>query len=152
MFNYTVPKSSCWGHVIRPKDPLKAKQRVNAFFEIYFEKLDPEWEVTRQMTVDLSWRAPILPNIEWPEELSRPETQKTFFILTGDRVIFMGGLLIPISSSASSSYEFLRRFVSDAPFRMSPKNFRVSVPAKRGKWKWTKPEGEIAERLLAVFA
>lgn len=152
MFNYTVPKSSCWGHVIRPKDPLKAKQRVNTFFETYFEKLNPQWEVTKQMDVVLSWRTSILPSIEWPEELLQPENQKTFFLLTGDRVIFPAGLLIPISSSAPSSYEFLKRFVSDAPFRMSPTNFRASVPAKRGKWKWSKPEGKIAEQLLAVFA
>jgi len=50
MFNYTVPKSSCWGHVIHPKDPLKAKQRVNAFFETYFERLVPEWEATTQVS------------------------------------------------------------------------------------------------------
>ena len=149
MFNYTVPKSSCWGHVIRPKDPVKAKQRVNAFFETYFEKLSPDWDVTRQMTVVLSWRTSILPNVEWPDESLQPA--KVLFLLTGDRVIFMSGILFPISSSGSASYEFLRRFVSDAPFRMSPRNFRVSVPGKPSKWRWAKPEGEIAERLHAVF-
>jgi|ERR1043166_3825612 hypothetical protein len=151
MFNYTVPKSSCWGHVIRPKDPLKAKQRVNAFFETYFERLVPEWDTTRQISFITSWRTSVLPNVEWPEEFLKPENQKISFILTGDRASFIGGILFPLSSSESASYEFLRRFVSDAPFRMSPKNLRVSVPGKSSKWAWRKPEGEIARRLQAAF-
>jgi len=151
MFNYTVPKSSCWGHVIRPKDPFKAKQRVNAFFETYFERLVPEWDATRQISSVFSWRTSVLPKIEWPEDFSKPESQKVFFILTGDRVMFMGGIPFPISSSEPVSYEFLRRFVSDAPFRMSPKNFRVRILGKSGRWAWQKPEGEIAERLRTVF-
>jgi len=32
MFNYIVPKNRCWGRVIRPKDPHKARPRVKAFF------------------------------------------------------------------------------------------------------------------------
>jgi hypothetical protein len=64
MFNYTVPKSSCWGHIIRSEDPLKAKQRVNASFETYFERLVPEWEATRQISQVVSWRMSLLPNVE----------------------------------------------------------------------------------------
>jgi hypothetical protein len=65
--------------------------------------------------------------------------------------MFMGGITFPISSSEPASYEFFKRFASDAPFRMNPKNFRVRVLGKSGRWAWKKPEGEIAERLRAVF-
>ena len=151
MFNYTVPKSSCWGHVIRPKDPHQAKLRVNAFFETYFERLVPEWDATRQTSLVTSWRTSVLPNVEWLEEFLKPENQKVSFILTGDRVMMMGGILFPISSSESASYEFLKRFVSDAPFRMNPKNFRVRILGTSGGWTWKKPEGATAERLRAAF-
>lgn len=151
MFNYTVSKSSCWGHIIRPKDPVKAKQRVNAFFETYFERLIPEWDTTRQLTFVLSWKTSVLPHVTWTEELATPESRKVGFLLTGDRVIFMGGIPFPISSSEPTSYDFLRRFVADAPFRMNPQNFRVRVMSASGRWTWKKPEGNVAERLQAVF-
>jgi hypothetical protein len=151
MFKYTVPKSSCWGHVIRPKDPLKAKQRVNAFFETYFEKLVPEWDMSRQLTFVLRWKTSILPNVDWADDFSKSEHQKVFFILTGNRISFMGGIPIPISSSEPASYDFLKRFVSDAPFRMNPKNFRVRLSNKSGRSSWQKPEGEIAAKLQWVF-
>ena len=151
MFRYTVPKSSCWGHVIRPKDPLKAKQRVNGFFEKYFEAMVPEWDRTRQIDATVSWRESVLPSVEWSEDLSNAENQKMFFLVTGDRVMFPGGMPFPISSEESASYEFLREFVTDAPFRMNSKNFRVRIRGKSGRWGWEKPEGEIAERLKAVF-
>ena len=150
MFSYRPPKSSCWGHVIRPKDPLKAKQKVNAFFEAYFERLDPEWDTSRQMTLALSWNASALPNIEWPEELLKLENQKwprVLFILAGDRVMFPGGLLFPISSTEPASYEFLGRFSTGAPFKMSPKHFKVVIVGKTGKLAWRKPDEGIVARL-----
>jgi hypothetical protein len=150
MFYYSVSKSSCWGHVIRPKDPLKAKQRVNTFFATYFEPLVPEWDATRQISIVLGWRAGVLPSVEWTDDLSKSENQKMLFVLTGDRVM-MGGIAFPISSSSPDSYDFLRQFVSDAPFRMSPQNLRVRVLGTSGRWSWKKPTGETAERLRAVF-
>ena len=136
--------------MIRPKDPVKAKQRVNTFFETYFERLVPEWDATRQISGVFGWRASVLPNVEWPDDF-KPENQKMFFILTGDRVSFMGGITFPISSSDPASYEFLRRFVADAPFRMAPQNLRLRVLGTSGRWSWKKPEGQMAERLRSVF-
>jgi hypothetical protein len=120
------------------------------FFEIYFERLVPEWDATRQISGVFSWRASVLPNVEWPDDF-KPENQKMFFILTGDRVMFMSGITFPLSSSDQTSYEFLRRFVSDAPFKMTPQNFRYRVLGANGRWSWKKPEGQIAERLRSVF-
>jgi hypothetical protein len=147
MFSYRPPKSSCWGPFIRPKDPLKAKQRVNAFFEIYFRRLDPEWDATRQLTLTLSWKVSILPNVEPPEKLQ----QQVLFIVTGDRVMFPGGLWIPISSAEPASYEFLRRFSADAPFKMSPKHFQVGIVGKTGRLAWRKPDEDIAAKLQQVI-
>jgi hypothetical protein len=65
--------------------------------------------------------------------------------------MMMGGIAFPISSSSPDSYDFLRQFVSDAPFRMSPQNLRVRVLGTSGRWSWKKPTGETAERLRAVF-
>ncbi len=143
MFTYCPPKGSCWGHVIRPKDPIQAKQKLNAFFELYFERLNPEWNPTRQFSLSLGWRASVLPNLESPEYLE----QKVLFIVTGDRVMFVGGLWIPISTTESASYEFLGRFSADAPFKMSPKHFKVGTLGKSGKMAWRKPDPDTAARL-----
>ena len=148
MFSYRPPKSSCWGHAIRPSDPLKAKQKVNAFFETYFERLDPEWDTTRQLTLTLSWRASSLPSIESPEDLQH----KVLFIVTGNRIIFLG-FWIPISCTESASYEFLRRFSADAPFKMSAKHFKVgaSIGKSLDLGSLRKPDAKIAARLQSVL-
>jgi hypothetical protein len=153
MFSYRPPKSSCWGHAIRPKDPLKARQRVNAFFKAYFERLEPEWDTTRQMTLSLNWNASALPNVDWPEQYLKPENQKwqkTLLILTGDRIACMM-LVIPVSPSEPSSYEFLKRFSTDAPFKMSPQHFQVGILGKTGKLAWRRPDEKIAARLKEVI-
>jgi len=93
----------------------------------------------------------VLPNVEWQDFSGEAEDAKMLFILTGNRVMFMGGIHFPVSSSEPSSYEFLKRFASDAPFRMNRKNFRVRMLGKSSRWAWQRPEGEIAERLQAVL-
>jgi hypothetical protein len=151
MFNYTVPKSSCWGHIIRPKDPVKAKLCLNSFFATYFEPLVPEWDVTRQFDFFTTWNKSVLPNIHWSDDFLNAESQSIFFLLTGDRVIFTGGIPFPISTSEPASYEFLKRFASDAPFRINSKNFRVRGATPNGRWAWKKPDADIAERLNELF-
>ena len=151
MFSYRPPKNNIWGHAIRPKDPVKAKLKVNAFFKTYFEQLDPEWDVTRQLTFELNWNTSVLPGIEWHEEFLGMENgrwQKVLFMLTGDRISFMLGLLFPVLSTEPASYAFLKRFSEDAPFKMSAKYFQVSTPVgNKGKWAWRKPDAEIYARL-----
>lgn len=150
MLSYRPPKSSCWGHAIRPKDPLKAKQRVNAFFETYFEHLAPEWDTTRQFTLKLNWKSDVLPNIDWPQELLKPENQqwqRVLIIVTGDRISFPLGLMFPILSNEPASYEFLRRFSADAPFKISSKHFQVGILCKSGKMVWRKPDTQMAAKL-----
>ena len=156
MFSYRPPKNSVWGNAIRPKDPLKAKEKVNAFFSTYFKRLDPEWDVTRQFDFGVNWNTAVLPNVEWPEEFLQPDNQKwqeVFFIVTGDRISFPMGLIIPISSSAASSYEFLGRFAKDVPFKMSAKHFQISVTVgKKGNFAWRKPDPNVTARLNEVIA
>ena len=74
----------------------------------------------------IEWKASALPDIEWPEELLKPKNQKRqygLFIVTGDQVMFPGGLTFPISSTEPASNEFLERFSADSPYKMSPKHF-----------------------------
>ena len=154
MFTYRPSKSSIWGHAIRPKDPLKAKLAVNGFFETFFEKIEPEWDTTRQFTLTLSWRTSVLPHVEWAAEFLKPEGQRwqqVMFIVTGDRIGFPMGLLFPISATEPASYEFLRRFSAQTPFKMSHKNFQVGVIGKSGKLAWRKPDADIASRLQEVI-
>ncbi|HXI71008.1 MAG TPA: hypothetical protein VNN22_11700 [Verrucomicrobiae bacterium] len=147
MFSYRPPKSSCWGHAIRPSDPLKAKQKVNAFFETYFERLDPQWDTTRQFTLSLTWNASALPSVESPDYLQ----QRVLFLVTGNRIMFAGGLWIPISFTEPTSYEFIRRFSGDAPFKMSAKHFKVGVLVGQDLGTLRKPDAEIAARLQSVL-
>ena|SRR5208282_3557375 len=154
MFTYRPSKASIWGHAIRPNDPFKAKQAVNRFFETFFEKLEPEWDTSRQFTLTLSWRTSALPRIEWAAEFLTPESQqwqKVMFIVTGDRISVPMGLLFPISVTEPASYEFLRRFSAEAPFKMSHKNFQVGITGKSGKLAWRKPDADITARLQEVI-
>ena len=153
MFSYRPPKGSCWGHAIRPKNPLQAKQRVNVFFEKYFERLAPEWDTTRQLTLELSWNASVLPSIQWHEDFLKSENlqwQKNIITLTGNRIAFLG-FRFPLSSEESASYEFLQRFSTDAPFKMSSKHFQVGIAGKTGKLLWRKPDADIAARLAKAI-
>jgi hypothetical protein len=155
MFLYRPPKSSCWGNAIRPKDPIKAKAKVNDFFAAYFEPLEPEWDPSRQMTLTLNWKTSILPRVEWAPEYSKPgneQWQKVMFIVTGDRIIFMLGLVFPISVNDLASYEFLRQFSENAPFKMSAKHFQTGLVGKNGKLAWRKPDPGVAARLHEFIA
>jgi hypothetical protein len=66
----------------------------------------------------------------------------------GGRFMFVLGLLIPISASESSSYEFLKKFSADAPMKMNPKHFRVfTTGGKKLTKSWRKPDADIAAKL-----
>jgi hypothetical protein len=45
MFVYRPPKSSCWGHSIG-KDSIKAKLKLDAFFDAYFERVGSQGPTT----------------------------------------------------------------------------------------------------------
>jgi hypothetical protein len=147
MFVYRPPKDMCWGHAVKPKDPLKARQKVDAFVEAFFERV----EQRNAGSLILRWESSILPNITWPEEYLKPvhqTRQEILFIFTGDRVSFPLGLLIPISPHALSSYAFIGHLSQAAPFRMSPKHFNVVVRiGKQGTLADRKPDLQIAKLL-----
>jgi hypothetical protein len=145
MFSYRPPKRNCWGHAIGSKDPLKAREELDAFFDIYFDRVD---EPSKSLT--LAWKRSVLPNINWPEELLKPENEPYQWILVvvfDNRVGFPFGLNFPISPTEPASYQFLGRFSADAPFKMSPKYFSVGVLCKNGKMVIRKPNAEIAAKL-----
>jgi hypothetical protein len=144
MFVYRPPKSSCWGHALKPLSKLEA------FFEAYFEPVEHNQPGTRVMT----WKTSILPNTDWPEAFLKPEAQvsrQLFFIVRANRLMFPMGIVFPISPQESSSYEFLRRFGQKTPFKMSPKHFQVGILGKSGRLAWRKPDADVAARLQEVL-
>jgi hypothetical protein len=124
------------------------------FFETYFE--GPYVEKP-DGGLSLSWKESALPNIDWDPELLLPENErfkKVLFLVSsmaGDRISFPLGLLIPISATDPSSFEFLKKFSEDAPFKFSAKHFKVGLPTgKKGKLAYRKATGEIAARLASA--
>ena len=149
MFVYRPPKGSCWGHSIG-KDPIKAKVKLEAFFDAYFERVESQ----SPTTLVLAWKSSVLPKVEWPEAFLGPENQKVrqfLFMVMGDRVMFPMGIVFPLSTIEPASFEFLGRFSTDAPFKMSAKHFQVGVVGKSGSFAWRKPDAEIAAKLEEVI-
>ena len=149
MFVYRPPKGSCWGHSIG-KDWTKAKQKLDALFDAYFERIE---SVSPTSTV-VAWKSSVLPKVEWPAVFQGPENQKVrqfLFGVMGNRVMFPMGIVFPLSTVEPASFEFLGRFSSDVPFKMSAEHFMVGVIAKNGSFAWRKPDAEIAAKLEAVI-
>jgi len=145
MFVYRPPKGGCWGHSIG-KDPVKAKLKLDAFFDAYFEQVDS----VSPTTLVLAWKSSVLPKVEWPEAFQGPENQKVrqfLFGVMGDRVMFPMGIVFPLSTIEPASFEFVGRFGTDAPFKMSAKHFQVGIVGKAGSFAWRKPDAEIAAKL-----
>jgi len=149
MFVYRPPKGSCWGHSIG-KDSAKAKEKLDALFDTYLERI----ESMDSTTLIVAWKSSVLPQVDWPEAFLGPEKQKVrqfLFIVMADRVMFPMGIVFPLSTIEPASFEFLGRFSADAPFKMSAKHFMVGVIAKNGGFAWRKPDTEIAAKLEAVI-
>jgi len=145
MFVYRPPKASVWGHSIG-KDQIKAKLKLDAFFDTYFERVDS----VSATTLVLAWKSSVLPKLEWPEAFQGPEQQKVrqfLFGVIGDRVMFPMGIVFPLSTVEPASFEFLRRFSADAPFKMSAKHFQIGTVGKTGSFAWRKPDAAIAAKL-----
>jgi hypothetical protein len=144
MFVYRPPKGMCWGNALKPKDPVIAKQKLDAFLETNFELVKQR----NAMFSMLRWKRSALPSVDLPEEYLKPEYHEFWFGFTGDRVMFPSGLWIPILPQEMSSYEFLSRFSESAPFTLSPRHFSVLIPSgKHGRLVSRKPDGNIARRL-----
>lgn len=142
MFVYRPPKGSCWGHSLG-KDPVSAKQKLDAFFNVYFDRVAPQGPA-------VAWKSSVLPRIDWPEAFQGPENEKVrqfLFMVMADRVMFPMGIVFPLSPAEPSTFEFLGRFCADAPFKMSAKDFQIGVVGKNGSFAWRKPDADIAAKL-----
>ena len=149
MFVYRPPKGSCWGHSIG-KDPAKAKQKLDALFDAYFERVEQQSPTTSVV----AWKTSVFPKVEWPAAFLGPVNQKVrqfLFMVMGDRVMFPMGIVFPLSPSEPASFEFLGRFSTDAPFKMSAKHFQVGIVGKSGSFAWRKPDAEIAAKLEQII-
>src|SRR5262245_43169575 len=115
MFSYRPPKSSVWGHAIRPKNTELATQKLNVFLDAWFEPfVRDEGSYDSYYTCHLNWKSALLPNTDWPEEWLKPEYDRSrgsscmVTLGNGSRISFGRGLMIPISPDDPSSYEFLK--------------------------------------------
>ena len=154
MFVYRPPKASSWGHALRPKDPQKAAECLQQFFETYFEG---PYQLNSSGAYELSWKDSALPNIDWDPSLLLPGYERfkiaSFLMssLVGERVSFPLGLFIPVSPSDPATYAFIKNLCRDAPFKFSAKHFKVGMPTgKKGKLKYVKAIGEMAARLATA--
>jgi hypothetical protein len=143
MFLYRPPKGSCWGHSLG-KDTAKASVKLDAFLDAYFERVDS----ASPTTWFVAWKDSILPKMEWAEAFQGSENRKGFLVsVSGNRVMFPMGIVFPLSTTEPTSFEFLRRFSTSVPFRMSAKHFLIGFVAKNGGFSWRKPEAEMAGNL-----
>ena len=140
-----------WGHAYRPKNPVEGKEKMNAFLDAYFERVEPDVQDGTCLTFKVNWKDMILPNVAWPEHFWKPENKHLrliMFVLMGDRISFPLGILFPIPLTEPASYDFLKQFSLDTPFKMSAQHFNVVVPiGKKNKYAARKPDAEIAARL-----
>jgi hypothetical protein len=160
VFSYRPPKGSCWGHAIRAANLDQAKQKLQAFFDRYFDPPEPQevadpWD----FAWDMKWKEGILPHVAWLEWFLKPgreSAQRSTFFVTlgaGSRISFPMGITFPLSPNEPSSYEFLKQFNADAPFKMSAKHFSIGIlRGKKGNLAWRKVEGEILAKLQEAMS
>ena len=145
MFVYRPPKGSCWGHSFG-KDQTTGMPTLNAFVDSFFERIEQQSPTTSV----LAWKDSVLPKVEWPDVFLGPDKQKVrqfLFMVMGNRVSFPMGIVFPLSTIEPASFEFLRRFSTDAPFKMNAKHFMVGIAAKNGKFAWRKPDADVLAKL-----
>jgi len=118
--------------------------KLEAFFDVFFERVEQQGSTTSV----LAWKDSVLPKVEWPDVFLGPDNLRQFlFMVMGNRVMFPMGIVFPLSIVEPASFEFLRRFSTEAPFKMSAKHFMVGITANNGKFVWRKPGADIAAKL-----
>ena len=149
MFVYRPPKGSCWGHSFG-KDQTTGLPKLNAFLDTFFNRVEQQ----SPNTLVLAWKDSVLPKVEWADAFLGPEKQivrQFLCTIMNNRVGFIMGIVIPLSTTDPASFEFLKRFSAEAPFKMSAKHFMIGTTAKNGKFAWRKPDAEIAAKLAAAI-
>jgi hypothetical protein len=145
MFVYRPPKGSCWGHSIG-KDQTTAMPKLDAFFDAFFERVEQQ----SPTSLVLAWKDSVLPKVEWPDVFLGPDKQKLrqfLSLVMGNRVMFPIGIVFPLSPVEPASFDFLKRFSTEAPFKMSAKHFMVGTTANNRKFAWRKPDADILAKL-----
>ena len=155
MFLYRTSKAMIWGHASRPKNPVQGKEKMNSFLDKYFERVEPDEEDGTWLTFKVNWKSAVLPNAAWPEHFLKPgntHLRLIMFGFMGDRITFPLGIVFPIPLNEPASYDFLKQFSLDAPFKMSVQHFNVVIPTgSKGKYAARKPDAEIIARLNEVI-
>jgi len=119
---------------------------------------DPIW---LEFEASVAWKESVLPAVQWhPEFLGPPagnhHLKHTWYLIRLKErglIQFILGAVIPIPVDDPASYNFLRQFCADAPFKINPHKFLVSAPVgKNGKWAFRKPNAEVQKRLIKALS
>jgi hypothetical protein len=155
IFLYQAPAMTA-GEAYRARDSAQAKEKFNALLDKYFERVEPDEHNGYGMTFKLNWKCAALPNSAWPKQFLKAENGESrliMFILTEHSISFPSGIVFPIPLKEPTSYNFLKQFSSETPFKMNPQYFSVVIPiGKKGKYAARKPDAEISARLNEVIS
>ena len=150
IFLYRTPTMTA-GEAYWPRDSAEVKEKFHSFLDKYFERVEPDEHNEYCMIFKLHWKSTALPNAEWPKQFLKAEnghSRHITFILTEDRISFPSGIVFPIPLKEPTSYDFLKQFSSETPFKMSAQHFSVVIPiGKKGRYAARKPDAEISARL-----
>jgi hypothetical protein len=143
----TEPKRLEWN--LKQDDYLQA---VGYILEGYPWPQPPANPVSLSFTLLLKWKSSVLPKMDWPGEYAREVFEIGWHVrmvaFLRNRSFVTTSLQIPLSSKESASYDFLKSFSADAPFKMNPKHFRViESTGKSGKLAQGKPDAIVTARL-----
>ena len=150
IFLYRTPDMTA-GEACRPGDSAEAKEKLDSFLDKFFERVEPDKHNELCMTFKLNWKSTALPNAEWPKQFLKAKnghSRLIKFILIGDRISIPSGIVFPIPLKEPTSYNFLKQFSSETPFKMSTQHFKIAIPiGKKGRYAERKPDAEISARL-----
>jgi len=137
------------GEPCRPGDSAQAKERFNSFLDKYFERVEPDEDNELCTIFNLNWKSTALPNAAWPKQFLKENgrSRRITFILIQDR-ISLPDLVFPIPLKEPASYDFLKQFSSETPFKMRVEYFSVAIPiGKNRRYATRKPDAEMSARL-----
>jgi hypothetical protein len=138
------------GEAFRPGDSAQAREKFNSFLDKYFERVEPDEHNGFGMTFTVNWKSKSLPSAESSPHFLKQNGHLRLitFTLIGDRIGFPSGIVFPIPLKEPASYNFLRQFSSETPFKMSAQHFSIVIPiGKNGRYAARQPDAEILARL-----
>jgi hypothetical protein len=148
IFLYRAPLRTA-GEPYRPADSAQAKERFNSLLDKYFERAEPDEHNEYYTIFKLNWKSTALPNAAWPKQFLKENgrSRRIRFMLTKHSISF-SSIVFPIPLKEPASYDFLKQFSSETPFKMRVEYFSVAIPiGKNERYATRKPDAEMSVRL-----